>query len=509
MATKRPLVNYSGTIKELQVGDDITGATGGDVVGPSSSTDNAVVRYDGTTGKLVQNSTVKISDSGNLTDLNGITFDTTPTGAPTAEGSMYWNADLGGAAIVMAGGDVVQEIGESQYIYAKASSAITKGQVVMFTGAVGASGIPTGAPATGVTDGTYIMGIAAESIALNEFGLVQAFGVLKPLDTTGLSDGAILWYNPAVTGGYTTTKPSAPNIKVQLAAVVSGGSSGGAILIRITAGSELGGTDSNVLISSPADNDVLTYDSTAGVWKNEPPSGGGGDAYVGSTNTFTANQIIETTNNSSAALRVTQLGTGDAIRVEDETNPDSTPFVVKADGKVGIGNPSPSNILDVVATEPFVKISTSSSGLSAFYQATNPQGTIWMGKDREGSSGLFGSAGEYVIGGTGNYPLDFWTNTVKRLSISGSGGVSFGSSGTAYGTSGQVLTSNGNAPPTWSDPTGGGGGAVADGCIYENNLTISSSYTLTTSKNGFSVGPITIASGATVTVPSGQRWVVL
>jgi len=54
-----------------------------------------------------------------------------------------------------------------------------------------------------------------------------------------------------------------------------------------------------------------------------------------------------------------------------------------------------------------------------------------------------------------------------------------------------------------------GGGASAGGAIYENTLTISSNYTLTTSTNGLSVGPITVASGVTVTVPSGQRWVVL
>lgn len=54
-----------------------------------------------------------------------------------------------------------------------------------------------------------------------------------------------------------------------------------------------------------------------------------------------------------------------------------------------------------------------------------------------------------------------------------------------------------------------GGGASAGGAIYENTVTISSNYTLTSSTNGMSVGPITIASGVAVTVPSGQRWVVL
>jgi hypothetical protein len=54
-----------------------------------------------------------------------------------------------------------------------------------------------------------------------------------------------------------------------------------------------------------------------------------------------------------------------------------------------------------------------------------------------------------------------------------------------------------------------GGGASAGGVIYENAVTISSDYTLSTNKNGMSVGPVTIGTGVTVTIPSGQRWVVL
>ena len=254
-----------GTASVIQVG----GAGGGDVSSSStSSTDNSIARFDGTTGKLIQNSTVTLDDNGNVANTNSVQFDTTPTTPPTTEGGLYWNSDLGGLAVVMAGGDVVQEIGESQYVYARASSAITKGQVIMFTGAVGGSGIPTGAPATGITDGSYIIGIAAESIALNEFGLIQTFGVLKPVNTTGFSEGTILWYDPSVTGGFTSTKPSAPNVKVQLAAVVSGNSSGGAILIRVTSGSELGSTDSNVSFTSLVGGNLLAYDQTNQYWKN-------------------------------------------------------------------------------------------------------------------------------------------------------------------------------------------------------------------------------------------------
>jgi hypothetical protein len=42
-----------------------------------------------------------------------------------------------------------------------------------------------------------------------------------------------------------------------------------------------------------------------------------------------------------------------------------------------------------------------------------------------------------------------------------------------------------------------------------NGTTVSASYTIASGNNGFSVGPITVASGQAVTVTSGQRWLVL
>ena len=56
-------------------------------------------------------------------------------------------------------------------------------------------------------------------------------------------------------------------------------------------------------------------------------------------------------------------------------------------------------------------------------------------------------------------------------------------------------------------PVGGANGA--GGAIFENLTTISSNYTISASHNGMSAGPITVASGVTVTVPSGSRWVVV
>jgi hypothetical protein len=51
--------------------------------------------------------------------------------------------------------------------------------------------------------------------------------------------------------------------------------------------------------------------------------------------------------------------------------------------------------------------------------------------------------------------------------------------------------------------------ANGTGAVVENYTTLNGTYTMTPGKNGMSVGPITISSGASYTVGSGQRWVIL
>jgi hypothetical protein len=62
---------------------------------------------------------------------------------------------------------------------------------------------------------------------------------------------------------------------------------------------------------------------------------------------------------------------------------------------------------------------------------------------------------------------------------------------------------------SWGSVGGGATGAGGDEVFVENTTIVTTSYTLTASKNALSVGPVTINSGATVTVGSGQRWLVL
>jgi len=55
----------------------------------------------------------------------------------------------------------------------------------------------------------------------------------------------------------------------------------------------------------------------------------------------------------------------------------------------------------------------------------------------------------------------------------------------------------------------GGGGGASEGIFYENDQSLSTNYTIVSTKNAMTAGPITINDGVTVTIETGGRWVVL
>jgi len=112
----------------------------------------------------------------------------------------------------------------------------------------------------------------------------------------------------------------------------------------------------------------------------------------------------------------------------------------------------------------------------------------------------------------------------------------------ADGTNGQVLTTNGagtlsfadastvaalndltdvsttgiadgqtivyNSSTTSFEPGTAGGNTTTNG-LWEHSATISTNYTITSGNNAVAAGPIDIASGVTVTIPSGSRWAIV
>jgi hypothetical protein len=61
----------------------------------------------------------------------------------------------------------------------------------------------------------------------------------------------------------------------------------------------------------------------------------------------------------------------------------------------------------------------------------------------------------------------------------------------------------------WAPVGGGATGGSGNPVVYENDQTVSASYTLTAGKNAMSAGPITVVAGATLTIPSGATYTVV
>lgn len=200
--------------------------------------------------------------------------------------------------------------------------------------------------------------------------------------------------------------------------------------------------------------------------------------------------VILDVNSTSAALRITQTGSGNALVVEDATNPDSTPFVVAADGTVLWGATSVQNthaattaavqVHSNVASNYYASIAGvnwvaggqgSSLILSKSRSGTIGTQTVVQNGDQAGAVYFDASDGTQFLTaaqiqavidgtpGTNDMPgrlvfsttADGASSPTERFRISNFGG--WGLAGANYGTSGtQAIVSNGNAAaPTWQD----------------------------------------------------------
>jgi hypothetical protein len=99
-------ISTSGTYPNFTI-TNTSPSLGGDVVGPASATDNAVARFDSTTGKLIQNSVVIVSDAGavtGVTTLAASTSITTPIVQATNSGGLALKNSAGTTQISMGAG---------------------------------------------------------------------------------------------------------------------------------------------------------------------------------------------------------------------------------------------------------------------------------------------------------------------------------------------------------------------------------------------------------------------
>jgi hypothetical protein len=176
-------------------------------------------------------------------------------------------------------GDATYQFGQQLDFHPKNTSGvqINKGMAVMATGVIGASTKITCARA--VADGSvlaqYMLGIATQNIANNNFGYVAWFGSVRGFNTTGANktvpevwaDGDILYFDPNYPGELTKVEPSAPDLDLPIA-IVTNAANNGAIFVRMKTGESLNELHDVEITAPITDKSLLQYDTTAGYWKN-------------------------------------------------------------------------------------------------------------------------------------------------------------------------------------------------------------------------------------------------
>jgi len=200
------------------------------------STTNNVTNID-VTQQVVQ---VAVQTSG----LQGIPGATGPQGASYAEGDPIYVT-----------------------VTNKTGSTLSAGSIVYTSGANGVHTQVSLAQASGESTSARTLGWLAEDIANNADGLCMVEGYLDGVNTQGITEGAQLYLSPTVAGGFTATKPQAPNHMVYVGVCSKASAGNGRVYVKVQNGYELNEIH-DVQIISVANNDVIRWDSTASLWKN-------------------------------------------------------------------------------------------------------------------------------------------------------------------------------------------------------------------------------------------------
>ena len=336
----------------------------------------------------------------------GLQVNTAPTVTPTgAPGLIVWNDAEGTLEFQAKGGNVTLQIGEKEILRVKndAGVGITPGQVAYISGSNGTNMLAKLASASAESTSAGSIGIVAESIASNNQGFVVTFGVVERINTNHLIEGGPVWLS-TVAGDTTSTRPTAPNHGVMLGFCLRKHAVVGSIFVRVDNGWELDELH-NVLISTPSNGQVLAYDSTALLWKNQ-------------TALLAANNLSDLVNTTTAR---TNLGLGTAA------TQNSTAFATAAQGTLAAsavqraGDSMTGNLSVTLATNGSAGFATTNTNTGTSAQAnlacTSDGGTFYFGAASTASA--FSGGGFLYT--NANVPLTLWTWNTKRITIPGNG----------------------------------------------------------------------------------------
>jgi len=269
-------ISTSGTYPNFTI-TNTSPSLGGDVVGPSSATDNAVARFDTTTGKLIQNSVVTIGDTGaatGFTTLSASTSVSTPiVKATSSAGGALQNS--GGTSQIQwgAGG------GNNVSIDVSANLNGTNAQIDISptgtghvhikptgTGAVEIAPTSAGTMNNMVIGGTTPLAITGTTITATTFSGSGAS--LTSIPNSALVNSAITINGSSVSlGGSTTVTATATNA-LTIGSYLTGTSYNGSTAVTIAADATSANTASKLVARDASGNfsaGVITATSYVGV----------------------------------------------------------------------------------------------------------------------------------------------------------------------------------------------------------------------------------------------------
>lgn len=225
---------------------------------------------------LLMSSTDVQVDGNFLTE--SVAFNTLTAQVSDAPGKLVWNDQDGTLDLRLKGNNVTLQIGQEQVSRVVNKTGINlleaNYQVVRVDGAQGQRLKVALAQANNDANSAETLGIVTENILNNEEGFITTSGLVRKINTTGSlqgetwSDGDMLYLSGTTAGRLTNIKPSAPTHTVIMGYVVYAHATNGSIYVKVDNGYELDELH-NVAISSPTNNQVLTYESATGLWKNK------------------------------------------------------------------------------------------------------------------------------------------------------------------------------------------------------------------------------------------------
>lgn len=352
----------------------ISAIGGGDVVGPSSSTDNALVKYDGTTGKLVQNTGSLLTDAGELQTLGGaleyVKFDTTPTGQTPVDGLVIYDSAEGTLDLTLVGANSSVKIGEQQFlrIYNDSGATLSRGQVVYISGAQGNRVAVKLARANAEATAKDTLGIVDETITAGAEGWVLVSGVMRRLNTSSFTAGDTVFLSTTTAGAFSSTKPVAPNHLVIIGFVARVHATVGSIYVKVNNGYEIDELHDVKITGTPVAGSLLVRDATEQVWENV---------------TLTAGSHISVTNaDASVTVAVSGAGSANGLATLD------------GGGKVP-ANQLPSSLMD------YRGVWNASTNSPTLANGTGDSGDVYRvtiaGTQNLGAGAISFEVGDYVI----------------------------------------------------------------------------------------------------------------